>query len=54
MDHLFNEKMETMSRKTLTELQLERLRKTVHLVYETVPHYKKKFKELSITPEDIK
>jgi phenylacetate-CoA ligase len=54
MDHLFNTKMETMSRKKLLQLQLERLQKTVHLVYETVPYYKKKFKELQVKPEDIK
>ena len=54
MDHLFNTKMETMSRKKIQELQLDRLQKTVHLVYKTVPHYKKKFKELHVIPEDIK
>ncbi|HUS99470.1 MAG TPA: phenylacetate--CoA ligase [Candidatus Thermoplasmatota archaeon] len=54
MDHLFNKKMETTSRKKLQELQLERLQKTVHLVYETVPFYTKKFKELGVKPGDIK
>jgi phenylacetate-CoA ligase len=54
MDHLFNTKMETLSRKKIQELQLERLQKTVHLVYETVPHYQKKFKELGVKPADIK
>jgi phenylacetate-CoA ligase len=54
MDHLFNKKMETLPRKKLREIQLERLRKTVHLVYETVPFYQKKFKELGIQPGDIK
>ena len=54
MDHLFNAKMETMPRNKIRELQLERLQKTVHLVYETVPFYKKKFKDLKIKPEDIK
>jgi len=54
MDHLFNTKMETMPRKKIQELQLERLQKTVHLVYECVPYYKKKFKELGVKPEDIK
>jgi phenylacetate-CoA ligase len=54
MDHLFNTKMETMSRKKIQELQLARLQKTVHLAYETVPHYKEKFKELDVRPEDIK
>jgi phenylacetate-CoA ligase len=54
MDHLFNTKMETVPRKKLQELQLERLQKTVHLVYETVPFYTKKFKELGVKPGDIK
>ena len=54
MDHLFNKKLETLPRKKLREIQLERLRKTVHLVYETVPFYQKKFKELGIQPGDIK
>ena len=43
-----------MSRKKLQELQLERLQKTVHLVYNSVPFYRKKFKDLKIKPEDIK
>lgn len=54
MDHLFNRKMETMSQKKLRELQFERLKKTVRLVFDTVPHYQKKFKELNIKPGDIK
>jgi len=54
MDYVFHAKMEMMSRKKLQELQLERLRTTVHLVYETVPHYKQKFKELKLKPEDIR
>lgn len=54
MDHIFNPKVETISRKKLQELQLERLQKTVHLVYNSVPYYQKKFKELHVKPEDIK
>jgi phenylacetate-CoA ligase len=54
MDHLFNPTMETMSRKKIQEIQLERLQTTVHLVYERVPFYQKKFKALKIKPEDIK
>jgi phenylacetate-CoA ligase len=54
MNHLFNTKMETMPRQKIQELQLERLQKTVHLVYDSVPYYKKKFKELRVKPEDIK
>jgi len=54
MDYKFNSKMETMPRKKIKELQLKRLRETVHLVYDNVPFYKKKFKELKVTPADIK
>ena len=54
MDFMFNKKMETMPRKNIKELQLKQLKKTVHLVYENVPFYQKKFKELKIKPEDIK
>jgi phenylacetate-CoA ligase len=54
MDHLFNVKMETIPQKKLRELQLKRLQHIVHLVYETVPFYQKKFKDLHIKPEDIK
>jgi phenylacetate-CoA ligase len=54
MDHLFNEKMETIPQKKLRELQLQRLQYIVHLVYETVPFYKKKFKDLNVKPEEIK
>lgn len=54
MDFMFNKKIETLQRKKIQELQLERLKKTVKDVYENVPFYKKKFKELKIKPEDIK
>jgi phenylacetate-CoA ligase len=53
MDNVFNKKLETMSRKELQKLKLERLKKTVSRAYD-VPFYKKKFKELKIKPEDIK
>ncbi|MBN1280229.1 MAG: phenylacetate--CoA ligase [Candidatus Thermoplasmatota archaeon] len=54
MEHFFNTKMETLPKKKLQELQLERLQNTVHLVYETVPFYKNAFKKLKVTPADIK
>lgn len=54
MDHMFNKKSETMPRKKIQELQLKRLKETVHRVYDNVPFYKKKFKELKITPDNIK
>ena len=54
MDFIFNKKMETLSSEKIKELQLKRLKKTVKNFYEKVPFYQKKFKELKITPEDIK
>jgi len=54
MDYMFNKKIETTPRKKIQELQLKRLKETVNRVYENVPFYKKKFKELKITPDDIK
>ncbi len=43
-----------MPRKQLKNLQLKRLKETVKRVYDSVPFYQKKFKELNITPDDIK
>ncbi len=54
MDYIFNKKMETLNRKKLKDLQLERLQQTVHRVYETVPFYTKAFKQFDVTPADIK
>jgi len=54
MSNMFNKKNETMERKKIKELQLKRLKETVHRVYENVPFYKKKFKEINIKPDDIK
>jgi phenylacetate-CoA ligase len=54
MDFMFNKKLETLPRKKIKELQLKRLSEVVHLVYDNVPFYQKKFKELKITPDDIK
>ncbi|MEL7563384.1 MAG: phenylacetate--CoA ligase [Dehalobacterium sp.] len=45
---------ECMSRSKLEELQLERLKWTVNRVYNNVPHYRKKFDEMGVKPEDIK
>jgi phenylacetate-CoA ligase len=54
MDNIFNKKMETMSHKKIQEIQLKRLKETVKLVYENVPFYNKKLKNLKLKPEDIK
>jgi phenylacetate-CoA ligase len=51
---MFNPRIEKISRQKLQELQLKNLKKVVKNVYENVPFYKKKFKDLKITPDDIK
>ena len=49
----FNPELETMSRADLEKLQLERLQKTVkHCM--NAEFYRRRFKELGITPDDIK
>ncbi|MFH0847005.1 MAG: phenylacetate--CoA ligase [Chloroflexota bacterium] len=45
---------ETMPRKEIEKLQLERLKKTVGLVYEKVPFYRRALREKKLTPDDIK
>lgn len=50
----YNEKMETMPREELRELQGERLAKTVDLIYNNVEHYRKKMDAAGVKPEDIK
>jgi len=54
MDHIFNKKIETLPHNDIKKLQLKHLKETVHRVYDNVPFYKKKFKELKISPDDIK
>jgi len=54
MDKLFNKKMETLPRKEIRELQLKRLKETVNKLYENVPFYQNKLKELKIKPTEIR
>ncbi len=54
MGNYFQPELECIDREKLTELQNERLRSTVHRVYENVPFYRKKFDEMGIKPSDIK
>ncbi len=53
-DYMFNEKIETLDRKKIEAIQLERLKNTVHRVYENVAYYRRKMKEMGVKPEDIK
>ncbi|MGN1096276.1 MAG: phenylacetate--CoA ligase family protein [Christensenellales bacterium] len=50
----YDEKIETMSRAELNELQLERLKKAVKYAYENSAFYTKMFDNAKIKPEDIK
>lgn len=51
---IWDKEHECMSRKKLEELQLERLKWSVQKAYREVPHYRAKFDEKGIKPEDIK
>jgi phenylacetate-CoA ligase len=51
---MYNPEIETATRGEMESIQLPRLRQTVKRVYENVPFYQEKLKELGITPEDIK
>ncbi|MGO8930919.1 MAG: phenylacetate--CoA ligase family protein [Limisphaerales bacterium] len=50
----WDQESETLARPTLEQLQLKRLQDTVQRVAQRVPFYRDKFKELGISPGDIK
>ena len=50
---IWNEKIETMSRQDLEELQLKKLQKTVKRAFDKIPYYNKKYSEAEVYPEDI-
>lgn len=49
----WNEEIETIDRKDLEVLQLERLKEMVKFSYENSPYYKRSFDEAGVKPEDI-
>lgn len=49
----WNEALETIERKDLEKLQLERLKEMVKFSYENSPYYKRSFDEAGVKPEDI-
>jgi len=51
--NIWDTKNECISRDELEQLQLERLQTTINRVHKNVTHYRKKFNELGINPEDI-
>lgn len=50
---MFDRATETMPRDQLRELQSKRLRDTVSRVYDNVPFYRKKMRDMGISPADI-
>ena len=48
------EPIEKASRKKLQTLQLSRLKRTLQLAYEKVPHYRRKFDAAGVKPKDLK
>jgi phenylacetate-CoA ligase len=50
---IWDEKIETLGRNKMKELQLERLKSTVSNAYENVPLYKRKFDKIGLKPEHI-
>lgn len=49
----WNEELETIDRKDLEALQLERLQEMVKFSYENAPYYKRSFDAAGVKPEDI-
>ena len=47
------ESIETASRDELNALQLERLKQTLKLAYDKVPHYREAFEQAGVTPESL-
>ncbi len=48
------EPIEQASREALRDLQLERLKRTLHTAYARIPHYKKKLDAAGVHPTDLK
>jgi phenylacetate-CoA ligase len=49
----WNKEMETLPRKRLEELQLQRFRERMQYVYERSPMYRRKYDDAGIKPSDI-
>ena len=51
---MFSPEIETIDRKALREMQLERLKYIVRYAYENVPLYRRRFDEIGLKPEQIR
>jgi len=50
---MFAPEIETLPRREIESLQLERLKKIVHYAYNRVDHYRRSFDEAGVSPDDI-
>ena len=50
---MFEREMECMPREALEALQLERLKQTLHRLWEHVPHYRRLLEASGVTPDDL-
>ncbi|MGM0419323.1 MAG: phenylacetate--CoA ligase family protein [Thermodesulfobacteriota bacterium] len=51
---IYDMEFETLPREAIEAIQLKRLQAVVERVYATVPFYRSKFREVNVSPEDIK
>ncbi|MEM4695027.1 MAG: phenylacetate--CoA ligase family protein, partial [Ignisphaera sp.] len=51
---IWNPSIECMNKNDLAELQLKRLKMQVHRLFSTAGYYRRKMKELGVSPDDIK
>jgi len=50
---MYQPKIETLDRKSLRELQFQRLQQTLEVVYQRVPFYRQAFDAVNLKPEDV-
>nr|WP_207063291.1 phenylacetate--CoA ligase [Motiliproteus sp. SC1-56] len=51
---MYQPEIETLPRDQLAALQLDRLKDTLRRAYEKVPHFRRRFDEAGVSPEDLK
>ncbi|OMH29180.1 phenylacetate--CoA ligase family protein [Motiliproteus sp. MSK22-1] len=51
--YMYQPEIETLPREQLAELQLDRLKKTLHHAYSNVPHFKQSFDDTGVNPEEL-
>lgn len=51
--YMYQPEIETLPREQLAELQLDRLKKSLHHAYNNVPHFKQSFDKAGVSPDDL-